>query len=106
MGKLKIRKGDEVMVMSGKDKGKTGKVLTVEPKRDRVFVEGINMTTRHRRARTLTQQGEGVTHQPGPIHVSNVMLVDPKSGDPTRVRIEREGGRRTRVAKKSGETFD
>src|SRR5215212_11161266 len=105
MAGLKIRKGDEVKVISGKDKGKTGRVLTVEPKKNRLFVEGVNMTTRHRRARSIrdTQQGnEGVTHQPGPIHISNVMLVDGK-GNPTRVGIKRENGVRTRVAKKSGE---
>jgi len=108
MGSLKIRKGDEVKVISGKDKGKTGRVLSVEPKRNRVFVDGINMTTRHRRARTIrdTQQGnEGVTHQPGPIHISNVMLLDGK-GNTTRVGITRENGVRTRVAKKSGEAID
>ena len=109
MGSLKIRKGDEVKVISGKDKGKTGRVLSVEPKKNRLFVEGINITTRHRRARTIrdTQQGnEGVTHQPGPIHISNVMLVDPKSNKPTRVGVSREGGQRTRIAKKSGEAID
>jgi len=105
----KIRKGDTVKVISGKDKGKTGRVLTVEPKKNRVFVDGLNMTTRHRRARTIrdTQQGhEGVTHQPGPIHISNVMLVDPKSGDGTRVRISREDGQRKRIAVRSGEEID
>jgi large subunit ribosomal protein L24 len=108
MGGLKIRKGDEVKVISGKDKGKTGKVLTVEPKKNRVFIENINMTTRHRRARGMgnTQaNAEGVTHQPGPIHISNVMLLDGK-GNPTRVGISREGGQRTRIAKKSGESID
>ena len=106
MGSLKIRKGDEVKVISGKDKGKTGRVLSVEPKRNRVFVEGINITTRHRRARSIQQaQSEGVTHQPGPIHISNVMLLDGK-GNPTRVGIKRENGVRTRMAKKSGEAID
>jgi large subunit ribosomal protein L24 len=105
---LKIRKGDEVKVISGKEKGKTGRVLSVEPKKNRVFVEGLNMTTRHRRATTMAsaqQGGDGVTHQPGPIHVSNVMLLDGK-GNATRVGIKRENGVRTRVAKKSGEAID
>ena len=108
MGSLKIRKGDEVKVISGKDKGKTGRVLSVEPKKNRVFVDGINITTRHRRARSIrdTQQGQdGVTHQPGPIHISNVMLLDGK-GNTTRVGIKRENGVRTRVARKSGEAID
>jgi large subunit ribosomal protein L24 len=107
MGSLKIRKGDDVKVISGKEKGKTGKVIAVEPKKNRVFIENINMTTRHRRARALNQQAstEGVTHQPGPIHISNVMLLDGK-GNATRVGISREGGQRTRIAKKSGEAID
>jgi large subunit ribosomal protein L24 len=111
MGGLKIRRDDTVEVMSGKDKGKTGKVLRVEPKKNRVFVEGMNMQKRHQRPRTLrdTQRADavgGVIEREGPIHISNVMLVDPKDNKPTRVRIERKDGRRVRVAKKSGETFD
>ena len=108
---IKIRKGDTVKVMSGKDKGKTGTVLTVEPKKNRVFVDGLNMTTRHQRPRSIRdaqRAGEvgGVTHQEGPIHVSNVMRLDPKSSDPTRVRIKREDGQRKRIAAKSGEEID
>jgi large subunit ribosomal protein L24 len=111
MGGLKIRRDDTVEVMSGKDKGKTGKVLRVEPKKNRVFVEGMNMQKRHQRPRSLrdTQRADavgGVIEREGPIHISNVMLVDPKDNKPTRVRIERKDGRRVRVAKKSGETFD
>jgi large subunit ribosomal protein L24 len=111
MAGFKIRKGDTVKVMSGKDKGKTGTVLTVERKKNRVFVDGLNMTTRHQRPRTIRdaqRAGEvgGVTHQPGPIHISNVMLLDPKSNEPTRVRITREGGQRKRIAKRSGEEID
>ena len=110
--RMKIRTDDNVVVISGKDKGKTGKVLRVEPSKNRVFVEGMNMQKRHQRPRSLrdtqrTQTTEGgVIEREGPIHISNVMLVDPKSGEPSRVRIERKDGRRTRVAKKSGETFD
>jgi large subunit ribosomal protein L24 len=108
---LKIRRDDTVEVISGKDKGKSGKVLRVEPKKNRVFVEGMNIQKRHQRPRTIrdAQRADavgGVIEKEGPIHISNVMLVDPKTNKPTRVRIEREGGRRTRVAKKSGETFD
>jgi large subunit ribosomal protein L24 len=108
---LKIRRDDTVEVISGKDKGKSGKVLRVEPKKNRVFVEGMNIQKRHMRPRTIrdAQRAEavgGVIEKEGPIHISNVMLVDPKSNKPTRVGVKREGGRRTRVAKKSGETFD
>jgi large subunit ribosomal protein L24 len=108
---LKIRRDDTVKVISGKDKGKTGKVLHVEPKKSRVFVEGMNIQKRHQRPRSIRdaqRAGEvgGVIEKEGPIHISNVMLVDPKSGDGTRVRIEREGGRRKRIAKRSGEEID
>src|SRR4051794_15285064 len=103
---LKIRKDDMVKVISGKSKGRTGRVLRVDPKNQRVYVEGANIIKRHQRPRTLrdTQRGGevgGVIEKEGPIHISNVMLLDPKSGDPTRVRVTREGGRRTRVAARS-----
>jgi large subunit ribosomal protein L24 len=106
----KIRRDDRVRVIAGKDKGKTGKVLRVEPKKDRVFVEGLNIQKRHQRPRTLrdTQRGGevgGVIEKEGPIHISNVMLLDP-SGAPTRVGIVREDGRRKRIAKRSGEELD
>jgi large subunit ribosomal protein L24 len=110
--RAKIRRDDQVKVMSGKDKGKTGRVLRVEPKKNRVFVEGMNIQKRHQRPRTLRdtqRQGEaagGVIEKEGPIHISNVMLLDPKSNDPTRVGIKREDGRRGRVARKSGEEFE
>src|SRR6478609_8908723 len=108
---LKIRKDDTVEVISGKDKGKSGKVLRVEPKKNRVFVEGMNIQKRHTKPRSIrdAQRAEsvgGVIEQEGPIHISNVMLVDPKTSKPTRVGVSREGGRRTRVAKKSGEAID
>jgi large subunit ribosomal protein L24 len=109
---LKIRKDDMVKVISGKSKGRTGRVLRVDVKNQRVYVEGANIIKRHQRPTTLrdtqrgSQVGGGVIEKEGPIHVSNVMLLDPKSGDPTRVRITREGGRRTRVAAKSGEAID
>jgi large subunit ribosomal protein L24 len=108
---MKVRSGDQVKVISGKDKGKTGKVLRAEPKKQRVFVEGLNIQKRHQRPRTLrdTQRGGevgGVIEREGPIHISNVMLLDPRGGAPTRVGIVREDGRRKRIAKRSGEEID
>ena len=108
---LKIRKDDMVKVISGKSKGRTGRVLRVDIKHQRVYVEGANIIKRHQRPRTLrdTQRGGevgGVIEKEGPIHISNVMLLDPKSGDPTRVRVSREGGQRKRVAARSGEAID
>ena len=92
---MKVRKDDMVKVISGKDRGKTGRVLRTEPHESRVFVEGVNIQKRHQRPRSLrdTQRAQeigGVIEAEGPIHVSNVMLLDPKSGDPTRV-VKREG---------------
>src|SRR4051795_8978277 len=104
---LKIRRDDTVEVISGKDKGKTGKVLRVEPKKNRVFVEGMNIQKRHTRPRSIrdvqrAEQVGGVIEREGPIHISNVMLVDPNGNQATRVKIERgEGGKRKRVAKSS-----
>jgi large subunit ribosomal protein L24 len=104
---MKIRRDDQVKVMSGKDRGKTGRVLRVDPQRERVYVEGLNIVKRHMRPRTVrdTQRAQeigGIIEKEGPIHVSNVMLVDPKSNEPTRVAVKRDGGRRIRVAKRSG----
>jgi large subunit ribosomal protein L24 len=103
---LKIRKEDMVKVISGKDRGKTGRVLRVDPKKQRVYVEGVNVRTRHVRPHGLRdvqrqQEVGGIVKDEGPIHVSNVMLIDPTSGEPTRVAVKREDGRRVRVAKKS-----
>jgi large subunit ribosomal protein L24 len=111
MSAFKIRRDDMVKVITGKDKGKTGKVLHVEPKKSRVFVEGMNIQKRHQRPRSIRdaqRAGEvgGVIEKEGPIHISNVMLLDPKSNDPTRVGISREGGQRKRIAKRSGEAID
>jgi large subunit ribosomal protein L24 len=108
--KLKIRSGDQVRVTAGKDRGKTGRVLRVEPTKNRVFVEGLNMVKRHTRPHQVAgAQSEaaigGVIEREGPIHVSNVMLLDAK-GNPTRVAIDREGGTRVRVAKTSGARLD
>jgi large subunit ribosomal protein L24 len=108
---MKIRKDDTVKVISGKSKGRTGRVLRVDVKRERVYVEGANIVKRHQRPRTIrdTQRGGeigGVIETEGPIHVSNVMLLDPKSNEATRVRVSREDGRRKRIAVKSGEAID
>jgi large subunit ribosomal protein L24 len=104
----RIRKGDQVMVISGKDRGKTGTVLAVMPKKERVTVEGLNMIKRHQRPTQTAggQRGGGVIEREGPIHVSNVMLVDPKDGKPTRIGIEIEDGKRLRVSKRSGARLD
>jgi large subunit ribosomal protein L24 len=108
---LKIHSGDQVKVIAGKDRGKSGRVLRVEPKKERLYVEGLNMVKRHTRpsqvagAQTTAQLG-GVISREGPIHVSNVMLIDPKGGQPTRVRIERENGKPLRVAKRTGTRID
>jgi large subunit ribosomal protein L24 len=108
---MRIRKDDTVKVISGKSKGRTGRVLRVDVKNERVYVEGANIVKRHQRPRTIrdTQRGGeigGVIEKEGPIHVSNVMLLDPKGGQPTRIGVSREGGKRTRIAKKSGEAID
>jgi large subunit ribosomal protein L24 len=104
---LKIRRDDEVMVISGKDRGKTGKVLRVEPKKQRVYVEGLNIVKRHQKPSALNPNAQaGVIEREGPIHVSNVALVDPKEKKPTRVGIKREDGKRFRVARRSGQQID
>ena len=107
----RIRRDDKVKVIAGKDSGKTGRVLRVEPKRSRVYVEGLNIVKRHTKPRTLrdTQRAQeigGIVEREGPIHVSNVMLLDPDSNQPTRVAVTREGGRRVRVAKRPGKEID
>ena len=108
---LKIHSGDQVKVIAGKDRGKTGKVMRVEPVKERVYVEGLNMVKRHTKpSQVAGAQSEqtvgGVISREGPIHVSNVMLIDPKGGQPTRVRIERENGKPLRVAKRTGTRID
>jgi large subunit ribosomal protein L24 len=107
----RIKTDDEVIVVGGKDRGKRGKVLRVEPAKDRVFVEGLNMVKRHTRPRQVAgaQRAEdvgGVIEKEGPIHISNVMLVDPKDGKPTRIGIEVQEGKRYRVARRSGTRLD
>jgi large subunit ribosomal protein L24 len=107
VGALRIRRGDTVQVIAGKDSGKQGRVLRVEPRKRRLYVEGLNIVKRHQRPRSLkdTQRGGkvgGVIEKEGPIHVSNVAIVDPKDNKPTRVGVERSGdGGRERVTKRS-----
>jgi len=104
---LKIRTDDEVIVISGKDRGKTGKVLRVEPQRERVYVAGLNIIKRHQRPdATAPQRQAGVIEREGPIHISNVALVDPKTKGPTRVGVTREGGVRSRVTRASQTKLD
>ena len=105
---MRIRTDDEVVVISGKDKGKTGRVLRVDPKHDRVYVEGLNMIKRHQRPVPGRPNLEvGVISREAPIHVSNVALVDPKDHKPTRVGITRnDAGARVRVARRSGQEID
>jgi large subunit ribosomal protein L24 len=104
----RIKTDDQVIVISGKDRGKKGKVLRVDPKNDRVFVEGLNMVKRHQKPlqNSPTQQTGGVIEKEGGIHVSNVALVDPKDGKPTRVGIELQDGKQVRVARRSGTRID
>ena len=103
--RLHVAKGDTVRVMRGDDKGKEGKIIRVYPKTGRVTVEGVNIVKRHRRARTADEQS-GIVDFPAPIHASNVMLLDPKSGNPTRVRRQiDEDGTKERIAVKSGEAL-
>jgi large subunit ribosomal protein L24 len=108
---LKIRRDDTVRIIAGKDRGRTGRVLRVDPRKSFVYVEGANVIKRHIKPRTLrdtqrSQEMGGIVEMEGPIHVSNVMLIDPESGDPTRIGVKREGGRRVRVAKRSGKEIE
>jgi large subunit ribosomal protein L24 len=106
--KMRIRRDDEVIVISGKDKGKTGKVLRTDPERARVFVEGLNMIKRHQRPSAMNPNAQaGVIEREGPIHVSNVALLDPKEKKPTRIgSTVTSDGKRARVAKRSGTQID
>jgi large subunit ribosomal protein L24 len=108
---FRIKTDDEVLVISGKDRGKKGKVLRVDPKKSKVFVEGLNIVKRHQRPQQVAgaqrpEQVGGVIEKEGPIHISNVMLLDPKDGKPTRIGIEVQDGKRFRVARRSGNRLD
>ena len=105
---MRLRTDDEVIVIAGKDRGKTGKVIRVEPKRDRVYIEGLNMVKRHQRPLPGRPNMQvGVIEKEGPIHASNVAIVDPKTKKPTRVGVTRnEQGQRVRVTRRSGTELD
>jgi large subunit ribosomal protein L24 len=102
MATQKIKKGDKVVVLSGKDKGRTGEVVRAMPKESKVIVSGINVHARHRKPSQTNPQG-GIERKEAPLHVSNVAIADPKTGQPTRVRFEERDGKKVRVAAKSGE---
>jgi large subunit ribosomal protein L24 len=107
----RIKADDQVVVIGGKDRGKKGRVLRVDVKKERVYVEGLNMIKRHERPRQVAgaQRAEevgGVIEKEGGIHLSNVMLVDPKDGKPTRVGVEIVDGKRYRIARRSGMRID
>lgn len=103
--KLHVKTGDKVKVITGKDKGKEGVILQAYPSQERVLVEGINIVKKHAKPSQENPQG-GILNQEAPIHVSNVMPLDPKSGEPTRVGFKFEDGKKVRIAKKSGEPLD
>ncbi len=102
---MKIKKGDTVIVRSGADKGKTGKVLFAFPNIERVVVEGVSVRKKHQKSRRAGQKGQ-VIEKPMPIHASNVMILDPKKNIGTKIRISREKGTYVRIAKKSGATIE
>ena len=102
MIKLHIKKGDTVIVLAGEDKGKTGKVLKVYPEKMRAIVEGVNIVSKSAKPSAQNPQGN-IVRMEAPIHMSNLSLIDPKSGKATRIAIKREDGKAIRIAKKSGE---
>ena len=107
----RIKSGDQVIVIGGKDRGKRGRVLRVESSKDRLYVEGLNIVKRHQKPRQVSgaqraEQVGGVIEKEGPIHLSNVMLLDPKEGKPTRVGMAVENGKRYRVTRRSGARVD
>ena len=108
---MRIRTDDHVVVTGGKDRGKSGRVIRTNPKRGQVFVEGLNVVKRHQRPRSVkdAQKGGevgGIIEKEGPINVSNVMLLDPETNQPTRVRVERADGKRKRISAKTGNPID
>ena len=105
MAALKIKKGDKVVILSGKDKGKQGEVTKSMPKQGKVIVSGVNISTRHRKPTQANPQG-GLERVEAPLHVSKVAIEDPKTGKPTRVRFEVQDGKKVRVAVKSGEKIN
>lgn len=105
MAKLHVKKGDKVQVITGKDRGKQGVILEAYPAKERVLVEGVNVIKKHSKPTQASPQG-GIIEREAPIHVSNVMLLDPKTSEPTRVGHKVVDGKKVRVSKKSGETID
>ena len=105
MSAARIKKGDRVVVLSGKDKGKTGEVTRAIPREDKIVVAGVNVATRHKKPSQTDPQG-GLEKIEAPLHVSKVALADPKTGAPTRVRFEERDGKKVRVAVKSGEVIN
>ena len=105
MSAAKIKKGDKVVILSGKDKGKQGEVTKAFPKDGKVLVSGVNIITRHKKATQGNPQG-GLEKSEAPLHISKVALQDPKTGKPTRVRFEVRDGNKVRVAARSGETIN
>ncbi|MFD0961954.1 50S ribosomal protein L24 [Paenibacillus chungangensis] len=103
--KLHVKKDDTVIVITGKDKGKKGRIIAAYPRENRVLVEGVNMVKRHTRPSQANPQG-GIIEKEAPIHVSNVMHVDPKSGGVTRIGYKEENGKKVRIAKRSGAVID
>ncbi len=102
---MKLKKGDKVIVIAGKNRGASGAIAHVFSKKNRVTIDGVNMVKKHRKASAQNRTGQ-IVDKPMSIHASNVMLADPKGGKPTRIRIERKDGVRTRIAVKSGETIN
>lgn len=102
---MHVKKGDKVQVITGKDKGKQGVILVAFPKQNRVIVEGVNIVKKHSKPSQMNPQG-GIQTKEAPIHVSNVMPLDPKTGEPTRVGYKEVDGQKVRVAVKSGESLD
>lgn len=99
---MKLKKGDKVVVIAGKNRGATGTIVRALPKKNRVVIEGVNMVKKHSRATAQNRKGQ-IVEKPMSLHASNVMLADPKGGKPTRIRIVRTNGKRGRVAVKSGQ---
>ena len=111
MAKMRVRKDDDVIVIGGKDRGKRGRVIRTDPKKGFIFIEGLNMVKRHQRPRSVkdAQKGGevgGIIEKEGPIHVSNLMVLDREDNKPTRVRVERHAGKRTRIAVRTGRDLD
>ncbi len=102
---MKIKKGDNVIVIAGKDKGKTGSIVAAYPKEDLVLIEGVNMKKRHQKARKGGSKGQ-IVEKAMPIHISNVMIMDPKKNKGTRISISKKDGKRVRIGQKSGAVID